>query len=96
MQVFDPRNYLVEELACFWLFNSLILNNVIEQLAAASVLHDQVELFGSLDYLKRTVLLVEKPYFIKLDYIGVPNQLENVDFSCDSLHVCDILDLVFF
>ena len=84
MQVLDTANNLLEELACFLFFELLLLYNVVEELAPAHVLHNEVELLGGLDDLK------------KLDDVGVPDQLEDIDLSCYSLDVCLLCDLAFF
>ena len=59
-----------------------MLDNVIEQLTARSVLHDQVELARCLNDL------------VELDDVGVPDELQDVDLSGHPLnigHICDPL-----
>ena len=75
MKVFNPANNLLEEFACLLLLQFLLLHDVVEQLAAADVLHDEKELLGCFDNLKQ------------LDDVGMADQFEDVDFACDSLHV---------
>ena len=49
--VFDTRNDLLEEFTCGSLVDLLVLNDVVEEFASGSELHNQVQLFGRLDYL---------------------------------------------
>ena len=49
--VFDTRNYLLEEFTCSSLVDLLVLNDVVEKFASRSELHNQVQLFGRLNYL---------------------------------------------
>ena len=74
----------MEEFHSLWLFDSLILNYVLEKLATASVFHYQVKLLWSFYN------------FIKLDNVRMPNQLKDVDFSGYSLNVGNVLNFVFF
>ena len=59
-------------------------DDVIEQLAAAAILHDHVKLFFSFNYL------------IELNDIWVSYLLEDFDFPSDSLDIFLIVNLVFF
>ena len=59
MQIDDARDDLPEELAGLWLGQPLLLDDVVEQLAAFSVFHDQVQRLGRLYY------------FIQLDDVGM-------------------------
>ncbi len=67
-----------EELLTIPLVDFLMVDNVLKQLSPGSVLHDEVELLGCLDDL------------VKLNDVGVPNQLQDVDFSGNSLDVRDL------
>ena len=75
MKVFNPANNLLEEFACLLLLQFLLLHDIVEQLTAADVLHDEKELLGCFDNLKQ------------LDDVGMADQFEDVDFASDSLHV---------
>ena len=59
-----------------------MVDDVFKQFSATRVLHDQIELFGGLDDL------------VELNDVRVPNQLQDVDFSCHSLDVSDLRNLV--
>lgn len=84
MEVLDACDNLVKELLGLRLLHSLILYDVIEELAAARILHDQVELLGSLDDL------------IELDDVRVPYELEDVNFPRYPLNIAHILNLLLF
>lgn len=58
-------------------------NDIIEQLASLHVLHNQEELFWSLNDL------------IKLDDARVTDQLQDVDLSTHSLNICHIDNFLF-
>jgi hypothetical protein len=68
----------VEEPACLWLFSPAVLHNVVEQLTARSVLHDQVQLSGSLDD------------FVELYYVCMSDQLQDVNLACHPLNISDL------
>lgn len=82
VQILDTCYDLMKESAGLRLFNSLISHNVVKQLSSACILHNQIELLWSLNYL------------IELNNVGMSNEFEDMNFSCDSLHVTYILDLV--
>ena len=52
VQVLNTSYDLVQELAGLRLFDPLVLHNVVKELSAAGILHDQVQLLWSLDDLK--------------------------------------------
>ena len=81
VQVFDSADNLLEELAGFGFLEFLLLDDVVEQLAAADKLHDEKELFRRLNNFKQ------------LDDVRVPDQLENVNLSRHSLYICIARDL---
>lgn len=58
----------------------MVLDDEVEQFAAAGVLHDQVEFLRGLDDLARS-------YLIELNDVGMSDQFENVQFSGDSLYI---------
>lgn len=51
MKVFNACYDLMEEFASLCLFDSLVLHDVVKELASTCILHDQVELLGCLDNL---------------------------------------------
>jgi len=51
MKVFNACYDLMEEFASLSLFDSLVLHNVVKELASTCILHDQVELLRSLNNL---------------------------------------------
>lgn len=75
MEVLDSTDDLLEELAGLLLLQFLLLDDVVEEFAPTDELHDQEQLLGRLDD------------FEELDDVGVPDQLQNVNLSSDSLHV---------
>lgn len=84
VQVLDARDKLEQELGGFLLSNPLAIDDVLEQLAAPRILHDQIELFLRFNY------------FIELHDHGMPHNLQNFDFSCNSINVVNIYDFIFF
>ena len=84
VKVFDTGDDLMEKFEGLWLLHSLILDDVVEKLATISILHDEVQLLGRLDD------------FIELDNVRVSDHLQDVDFSCDSFDIVNVLNLVFF
>ena len=84
VQVLDARDKLEQELGGLLLSNPLAIDDVLKQLAASRILHDQIELFLSFNY------------FIELHDHGMPNNLQNFDFSCNSINVVNIYDFIFF
>jgi hypothetical protein len=50
--VFNSVNDLMEEQTSLIFFNSLVLDNVVKQFSSISILHYQIKLFLSLNYLK--------------------------------------------
>jgi hypothetical protein len=49
MQVFHPRDNLMEELAGLGFLDPLVGHDIVEEFSPAGVLHDKVELFGGFD-----------------------------------------------
>jgi len=71
---------LLEVLAGLFFFQTLMLNNNVEQLASANEFHDQVEvLFGFNN-------------FIDLYNVGVVQLLENFDLPADSFDIFFVFD----
>ena len=84
VEVFDSSNNLMEEFEGCGLLHSLVLDNEVKKLATISILHDQVELLrGFYD-------------FIKLNDVWVPDHFQDVDFSCNSFDIINVLDFIFF
>ena len=83
VEVLDTGNDLVEKLQSLRLLNSLVLHDKVKELTLTRVLHDEVELLGSFDNL------------IQLDDVWVSNHFEDMNFSCYSLNIVHILNLVF-
>jgi hypothetical protein len=55
MYVLDPRYYLLKELAALLLLQPFSFHDVVEELAAVRVLHDQKQLLRGLDDLSTSV-----------------------------------------
>lgn len=51
MQIFNTGDNLMEELACFRFFDSLVLNDVIKEFTTTCILHNKVQLFWGFDNL---------------------------------------------
>ena len=79
VQIHYTRNNLMEKMPCFIRRETSSGHNVIEELAAGSILHDQVEFFRRLNYL------------VQLDHVRVLHDLENVYLTLDSLCVRNVL-----
>lgn len=82
VHVLDAGDDLLVELAGLFLLQFGVLDDVVEELSTAGVLHDQVELLGRLDDL------------VQLDDVRVPDLLENVDLPGDSLDIRRICNTV--
>jgi len=83
MDLLQARYDLMEEAACLWLGHTSLRYDVVEQLAAARILHDKVKLAPCLDDL------------IKLHYVWVPDKFENVYLSGHTLYICHLYDALF-
>ena len=81
--VFDASNNLLEESTGFLLFDPLNLHNVIEKFAPARVFHNKIQFFLRLND------------FIELYHLWMSNDLENVNFSGNSLNICHIANFAF-
>ena len=79
--VFDTRNDLLEEFTCSGLVYLLVLNDVVEEFASRSELHDQVQLLGRLDYL------------VKLHQVRVLDDFQNMNLTRDTLYISHINNL---
>ena len=83
VNILDAGDDLLEETACFVFLQALALDDVVEELTAVCVLHDEEELSRRFNNL------------VKLYHVGVPNDLQNVDLASDSLYVGLVFNLVF-
>lgn len=75
VDVLDARDDLLVHLCGLLLLQVAILNDVLEQLAARTVLHDQVQ------------VVIVFYHFIQLNDVRMPNLLQNRDFAVDALDV---------
>ena len=75
MDILDAGDELVEHFSCFSFRDSLVLDDVIEELALFHELHDQKELFRCFDD------------FVKLDYMGVPDQFQDMNLPTNPLNI---------
>ena len=62
VDVLDARKDLRVHLAGFFFLQPTILNDVLEELAAAAVLHHQVQVVVIFDHLRKVVLKVVKSH----------------------------------
>jgi len=83
MEILDTCDNLVQEIAGFCLFNSMISYNIIEEFTTLGIFHDQIQLLWCLNYL------------IKLNDIGMPDHLKYMNFTSHSFNIIDILYLIF-
>ena len=75
---------MLEELARLGLLQLLLLDDVVEQLAATHKLHDEEQLLRRLDNLE------------ELDDVRMPDQLQDINLSSDALDVGLAGDLALF
>lgn len=83
VDVLDSGDYLLKVLARLILIDSCLLDNVVEELSAICVLHNQVQLLWSLND------------FIKLNYIRMSNQLQYMDLPRYPFDVGNVGDSLF-
>lgn len=80
---------MLEEAHGLALREALVLDDVIEQLAALRVLHNEVNIGLGLDDLLR-----RWAYLVQLDDVGMSKDLEDADLACDSFDVSLLDDLL--
>lgn len=84
VQVLDASDDLVEKGQSFRLLDPLILYDIVEELTATGILHDEIQLLRGLDNL------------VKLNNVRVTDHLQNVDFPGDAFDIINVLNFVFF
>ena len=84
VEVLDAADDLLEEFAGFGLLELLLLHDVVEELAPAHELHYQKQLLRRLND------------FEQLDDVGMPDELQYVNFASHSLHVSISRDFALF
>jgi hypothetical protein len=82
MHIIYSSKYLLHKSDSFLVFNTFLLNNILKELAAIGILHNEIDVLLSLNY-----LCWIWQYFIKLYDIGMPQDFQDTDFSCDSFHI---------
>lgn len=95
MNILDARNDLLVDADSCLLVESLVFDDVVEEFTVGTVLHHQVQLRFSLNYLSKMKNSVVA-YLIKLNDVGVSDFLKNFDFSGDAFDVLFLLDPRFF
>ena len=78
VNVLNSRKQLMKEFTSFQLFDPGILHYIIKELSTIGILHYQIQLLLGLDYL------------VELDDTWMPNYLQDVNLSGDSLDICNI------
>ena len=78
--VLNTTQYLLEKLTGLLLLNTLVLHNIIKQLAAGCIFHDQIQFLGRLNN------------FIKLDHLWMLHNFKDVDFPGHTLIIRRIDD----
>ena len=84
VQILHSRQNLLQKLSGGRLRKLALLDDVVEQLAAFTILHDHVELLRGLNN------------FVEVDDVWVPDQLEYVDLARHALYVRDFCDPLLF
>lgn len=74
----------MEKAACLFVWQALLLDDVVKQLAALHELHNEEQLALGLND------------FVQLHNIGVSDNLQNLNFTHDPGDVCLLFDFVFF
>ena len=82
VNILNSSHDLLKELAGFLLGYTRLLDDVVEEFTTACKLHDQVELARSLNDL------------VKLNDIGMPDQLENVDLARNSFDISHVTNSI--
>ena len=75
MEVLDPRKYLLKELAGLLVLQAFLFDYVVEELPSTGVLHYQEQLATRFYYL------------VQLYHIGVTNNFQNMNFSCNPFDI---------
>ena len=83
MKVLNPCNDLMQEPTRLFFLNPLVFNNVLKQLSASCILHYQVQLFWSFNYL------------VQLNNIWMPDHLQDVNLSSYSFYIVYVDNFVF-
>lgn len=83
VHVLHPEGNLSIYFTRLFLFYSLLLYDLVEQVSLLSILHDQIELLLCLNYL------------IQLDYEGMPKFFHDFQLSADSDNICVLEDKIF-
>ena len=91
VQIVDSVNDLVKEPASLPLSQPkmktillFLVRNIVKQLSSWTVLHNQKQVFGSLNY------------FVELNEIGMSYKFKDVDFPAHSFYIANICYLLFF
>ena len=84
VQVLYAKQNLMEEFASLGVRNSLWSHDAVEELTPTCVLHNQVELSLSFNYL------------IELDHVRVADLFQNFDFSSNPVNIGLVLNFGFF
>ena len=84
VQMFHTFHNLTKEFGRIYIIDTAILHDVVEKLAGVSMLHDEVQFTFRLDNL------------IQLNDPRVSNLLKNFDFSCYTVYIHLILNLILF
>lgn len=84
VQVLDSRQDLLEKATRFFVLEPLLFYDVVEKFATRHELHYEKQLPRSFNDL------------VELDDVGVPDNLEDLDFSHDSGDVGLVFNFIFF
>lgn len=83
VQILDAINYLLKVPASLRLLYSALCDNIVKQLPATRILHDQIQ------------LLLRLYYFIQLHNIRMPDHLKNMYLPRYSLNISHIHNPIF-
>ena len=84
VDVLDARNNLLKETTSLVFLQTLAFDDIVEEFSSTCILHDEKKLARGFYN------------FVQLDHVRVPHYLQNVNFSCNSLHIALVFDFVFF
>jgi len=83
MNLLQAGNNLMEEAACLQFWHSPLSYNVVKQLSTTCILHNKIKLTARLNY------------FIQLNNVRVPDELQNMHLTSNPLYICNFNNPLF-
>lgn len=100
MNIFNSRNDLMKKSASIMLFDTRMCHYVIKKFTPSCIFHNKIQLLWCFDdlYIKFVVryVILLLVYFIKVNDIRMSNEFQDMNFSCDSFHICNVANTRFF